>query len=78
MKRHLLRRMAGLAADALLLYATALAALWWGQERLLFRPRPLPESHRFERGADVHEACVEVVSAASSWVTRWSAVWPQL
>jgi len=62
-KRRLLRRVAGLAAVALLLYATALAALWWGQERLLFRPRPLPEWHRFERGAGVHEAWVEVPGA---------------
>lgn len=63
MKRRLLGRVAGLMAVVVLTYAALLTVLWWGQERLLFRPRPLPESHRFERGADVHEAWVEVPGA---------------
>jgi pimeloyl-ACP methyl ester carboxylesterase len=43
-----------------------LAALWWGQERLLFHPEPLPADHRFDFGADVHERFVEVPGARLS------------
>ena len=50
-------------ATAALVYGAALAALWWGQERLLFYPQPLPASHRFELGADVHETWVDVPGA---------------
>ena len=50
-----------LAAAAL--YGAVLAALWWGQERLLFHPQPLAPSHRFDLGADVHETWVDVPGA---------------
>ncbi len=45
------------------LYAAVLAAVWWGQERLLFYPEVLPQSHRFELGPDVHEAWLDVPGA---------------
>lgn len=38
-------------------------ALWWGQEGLLFHPQVLPASHRFAKGADVHETWVDVPGA---------------
>lgn len=47
----------------LLGYAVLLAALWWGQERLLFLPEPLPADHRFNAGPDVHEVWVDVPGA---------------
>ena len=40
------------------------AALWWGQERLLFIPARLPADHRFSFGADVHERTIEVAVRA--------------
>ncbi len=46
-----------------LLLALAAAALWWGQERLIFQPVPLPADHRFDLPADVHEATVDVPGA---------------
>ena len=49
------RMLLTLAGTALVLYAAVLAALWWGQEKLLFAPEPLPASHDFGLGADVHE-----------------------
>ena len=45
------------------LYAALLAALWFGQERLLFYPQALPATHRFAVDADVQEAWVEVPGA---------------
>ena len=45
------------------LYVLLLAALWWGQERLLFMPQPLPSDHRFELGSDVHERTIDVPGA---------------
>jgi pimeloyl-ACP methyl ester carboxylesterase len=45
------------------LYAMLVAAVWWGQERLLFHPQPLPQDHRFDLGPDVHESWVEVPGA---------------
>jgi pimeloyl-ACP methyl ester carboxylesterase len=39
------------------------AALWWGQERLLFHPLPLPAEHRFRIADDVHETWVDVPGA---------------
>ena len=44
-------------------YAALLAAVWWGQERLLFHPDELPQGHRFELGPDVHETWLEVPGA---------------
>jgi uncharacterized protein len=58
-----LRTLAGAALFAALLYATLLALVWWQQERLIFLPSPLPAEHRFDFGADVHEAWVEVPGA---------------
>lgn len=46
-----------------LLYAALLALVWWQQERLIFLPSRLPAEHRFDFGADVHEAWVEVPGA---------------
>lgn len=50
----------GVAAAA---YALVLAALWFGQEKLLFRPTPLPADYRFSLGDDVHETWVDVPGA---------------
>ena len=47
----------------LLLYLTALSALWFMQEKLLFAPQPLPAEHRFDLGADVHEGFIDVPGA---------------
>lgn len=58
-RRRLLRG----ALAALGLYVATLAALWWGQEGLLFHPRVLPAEHRFDLPADVHEGWVEVPGA---------------
>lgn len=58
--RHRLLRAALLAMG---LYATLLAALWWGQERLLFHPHALSADHRFELPPDVHERWVDVPGA---------------
>jgi hypothetical protein len=45
------------------LYLALLVALWWGQERLLFLPQPLPPEHRFGFGSDVHERTIDVPGA---------------
>jgi pimeloyl-ACP methyl ester carboxylesterase len=45
------------------LHLSLVAALWWGQEGLLFHPEPLPLDHRFDFGPDVHETWVEVPGA---------------
>jgi hypothetical protein len=45
------------------LYLLALGLLWFGQERLLFHPEPLPADHRFTLGDDVHETWVDVPGA---------------
>ncbi len=50
----------GLAAIAAGAYAAVLALLWASQERLIFMPQPLPATHRFAFGADVHEAWLDV------------------
>ncbi len=50
-------------ASATLLYGLAIALLWWGQERLLFHPTPLPADHVFRIAPDVHETWVEVPGA---------------
>ena len=52
-----------LAAAALALYGALLGGLWWGQERLIFLPSPLPADHRFRVADDVHEVWVEVPGA---------------
>jgi uncharacterized protein len=58
-----LKTLAGAALLAALVYAALLALLWWQQERLIFLPSKLPAEHRFDFGADVHEAWVEVPGA---------------
>jgi len=50
-------------ATVTLMYAVIAAALWWGQERLLFRPAPLPTDFKFKLGADVHESWLDVPGA---------------
>jgi uncharacterized protein len=57
------RGLARAAVAVLAVYGAALAALWWGQERLLFHPRPLPAEHRFDLPPDVHEVWVNVPGA---------------
>ncbi|MFO1285920.1 MAG: alpha/beta fold hydrolase [Rubrivivax sp.] len=44
---------------AAVVYALVLALLWFARERLIFLPQKLAADHRFEFGADVHEAWVE-------------------
>jgi uncharacterized protein len=58
-----LRRLVLWAAALGALYLSLVAALWWGQEGLLFHPEPLPADHRFDFGPDVHETWVEVPRA---------------
>jgi hypothetical protein len=60
------RVMAGLVVAlllALLAYGALLAALWWGQERLIFHPVPLPAGHRFTLPPDVQERQIDVPGA---------------
>jgi pimeloyl-ACP methyl ester carboxylesterase len=47
----------------MLIYAALLAALWFGQEALLFDPVPLQADHRFAFGSDVHETWIDVPGA---------------
>ena len=58
-----MERLAAFVAIVLCAYAVLLAALWWGQERLLFLPVRLPADHRFALGPDVHERTVDVPGA---------------
>lgn len=53
----------GLPLLALAVYLLLIAALAWGQERLLFQPQHLPADYRFETTADVHELNVAVPGA---------------
>jgi uncharacterized protein len=57
---------------ALAAYAALLAALWLGQERLLFRPQPLPADTVLANAADLHETWVDVPGA------RLSMLWLRL
>ncbi len=45
------------------LYGAVLAALWWGQERLLFAPTVLPGDHRLVTAGDIHEVRIAVPGA---------------
>jgi pimeloyl-ACP methyl ester carboxylesterase len=54
------------AGLAVLLYAGVLAALWFGQERLLFHPTPLAAQHTLATQPDVHEHLVDVPGARLS------------
>ncbi len=58
-----LKTLLGGALVLAFLYAALLALVWWQQERLIFMPSKLPLDHRFEFGADVHEAWIEVPGA---------------
>ena len=62
----LLRLALAALALAALLYAAVLALLWFGQERLLFQPEPLPADAVLAREPDVHERTVEVDGARLS------------
>ena len=58
-KYWLVRLVAALA----MLYGALLAAIWWGQEALLFAPKPLAQDHVFQFGSDVQERWIEVPGA---------------
>jgi uncharacterized protein len=58
-----LKTLAGAALLVALSYAALLALVWWQQERLIFLPSKLPAEHRFDFGADVHEAWIAVPGA---------------
>ena len=45
------------------LYAGILVWIYLRQESLLFHPEPLPATHRFDRGDDVHETVIAVPGA---------------
>jgi pimeloyl-ACP methyl ester carboxylesterase len=56
-------RLAGLG---LVLYALALAWLWFQQEKLLFAPTVLPADHAWSLARDVHEVSIDVPGARLS------------
>jgi alpha-beta hydrolase superfamily lysophospholipase len=58
-----MRTLLSFAAFAAGVYALLMALLWWGQEKLIFLPSPLPAEHRFAFGNDVHERWIEVDGA---------------
>ena len=58
-----MERLAAFIVIALCAYAAVLAALWWGQERLLFLPTRLPADYRFALERDVHERTIDVPGA---------------
>ena len=57
------RRLLGALLLLAAVYGLAIAALWWGQERLLFHPVPLAADHNFRQADDVHETWVDVPGA---------------
>lgn len=60
------RTLLGLLAVPLLAYGAVLAALWWGQERLIFLPTPLPPEAKLAQAPDIHERWVDVDGARLS------------
>jgi pimeloyl-ACP methyl ester carboxylesterase len=60
LRRAWLRRLAGWALTALLVWAALVAVLWFRQEWLIFRPHTLPADWVFDKGPDVHERWIEV------------------
>jgi len=58
--RTWLRRLAAWALVAALAWAGLVAALWFRQEWLIFRPHTLPADWVFDKGPDVHERWIEV------------------
>ena len=61
--RRLMNMLLTWAGAGVAVYCAVLAAVWWGQERLLFMPQVLPEQHAFRVDADVHERVLEVPGA---------------
>lgn len=57
------RRVLAFGGAGLAAYGTVLAALWWGQELLLFLPTRLPPDHRYALDPDVHERTIDVPGA---------------
>jgi pimeloyl-ACP methyl ester carboxylesterase len=53
-------------AIAALFYVGVMALLWFGQERLIFQPTPLPAAQALSADADVHERFVDVDGARLS------------
>ena len=51
---------------AALTWLATTAALWWGQEHLLFHPEPLPADARLATEPDVQERFVDVPGARLS------------
>ncbi len=62
-RRRSLRWWVGVPLAAAVVWAAAVAALWFGQELLLFRPATLPQDHRFPVPPDVHETWIDVPGA---------------
>ena len=58
--KGLLHRLLRLATMAALVWAGLVAALWFKQEWLIFRPHTLPADWVFDKGPDVHERWIEV------------------
>lgn len=58
--------LAWILGAAALLYGAVLALLWFGQERLLFQPTPLPAAQPLATEPDVHERAVQVDGAVLS------------
>jgi uncharacterized protein len=60
-----------LAGAAVLLYGAVVLLLWWGQERLLFRPTAWPADHTPVLPADTHEVWIDVPGARlNAWHLR--------
>jgi uncharacterized protein len=60
-----------LAGAAALLYGLVVLLLWWGQERLLFRPTVWPTQHQWRLPADTHEVWLDVPGARlNAWHLR--------
>lgn len=56
----------GMIALVLALYGLVLAALWWGQEKLLFLPTGLPPERVLASADDIHETRIAVPGAQLS------------
>jgi uncharacterized protein len=59
------------AGGALLLYGLVVLLLWWGQERLLFRPTVWPADQPLGLPADTHDVWIDVPGARlNAWHLR--------
>ena len=56
----------GLVTLVVVVYLGALAALWFGQERLLFHPTPIDPARNITTGPDIHERVINVPGARLS------------